>query len=102
MRVLLFWCGLAAAAVVGGKDHAATAAKLNAEAANAYQAKDGGQVRVYEKQAVELDRRNPQVLDNVACGEALQGNASEAVHFLTQLLAQKLDFGAETDPDFAK
>lgn len=102
MRALLFWCGLAAAAAVAGQDPAVKAAKLNAEAVKAYQAKDYAQFLAYEKQAVELDPRNPQVLYNVASGEALQGNASEAVHFLDQLLAQKLDFGAESDPDFAK
>src|SRR5262249_45529427 len=37
----------------------------------------------------------------VACGEALQSNARGAVRLLDQLLARKLDLGAEADDDFA-
>ncbi len=38
---------------------------------------------------------------NVACGEALTGNAAEAVRRLDDLAARKLDLGAETDDDFS-
>src|SRR5215467_6659057 len=78
-----------------------TPATLNAEAITAYQAKDYARFLALEKRALELAPGNPRIIYNVACGEALQSNATEAVRLLDQLLARKLDLGAETDDDFA-
>ena len=77
-----------------------TAAALNAAAIKAYQAKDYTQFLADEKRALALEPGNPRILYNVACGEALQGNARGAVRRLDQLLARKLDLGAEKDADF--
>lgn len=79
----------------------ADAAALNAEAIKAYQAKDYARFLATEKRALELEPANPRVLYNVACGEALMGNAPEAIRLLDQLVARKLDLGAETDEDFS-
>ena len=78
-----------------------TAAALNAEAMKAYQAKDYTRFLAYEKQALALEPDNPRLLYNVACGESLEGNAQAAIRMLDQVLSQKIDLGAETDPDFA-
>jgi hypothetical protein len=75
---------------------------LNAEAVKAYQAKDYSRFLALEKRAHELAPDNPRYLYNTACGEALQGNAKEAVRLLDRLVAWKLDLGAEQDGDFAK
>ena len=80
---------------------ASTQAALNAEAMKSYQAKDYSRFLEYERRALALEPTSPRLLYNVACGEALQGNAHEAVRLLDQLLARKLDLGAETDADFA-
>ena len=77
-----------------------TAASLNSEAVKAYKAKDFNGFLAFEKRALDLDPGNPRLTYNVACGEALQGNAPGAVRLLDQLLARQLDLGAETDPDF--
>ena len=82
-------------------DTAARAKSLDAAAVKAYQSKDYKSFLSDEKQAMELDPVNPRLIYNVACGESLQGNASEAVRWLDQLLARKLDLGAEADGDFA-
>src|SRR5262252_7522115 len=79
-----------------------TPATLNAEAIKAYRAKDYARFLALEKRALELEPGTPRLVYNVACGEALQGNAHEAVRLLDQLLARKLDLGAETDDDFAR
>lgn len=81
---------------------AKTAAELNAEAVQAYQAKDYAKFLELEKQALALDPANPRIVYNVACGESLGGNAGEAVRRLEQLANEwKLDLGAEADTDFA-
>jgi sugar lactone lactonase YvrE len=81
---------------------AKTAEELNAEAVQAYQAKDYGKFLELEKRALELNPANPRILYNVACGESLGGNAGEAVRRLEQLAIDwKLDLGAEADTDFA-
>jgi sugar lactone lactonase YvrE len=74
---------------------------LNAEAIKAYRAKDYARFLAYEKRALELQPGNPRLIYNVACGESLQGNALEAVRLLDQLVARRLDLGAETDDDFS-
>ncbi|HEY6305014.1 MAG TPA: hypothetical protein VI488_00985 [Candidatus Angelobacter sp.] len=76
-------------------------ATLNAEAMKAYQAKDYTGFLADEKRALQLEPANPRLIYNVACGEALLGNAGEAVRLLEQLTARKLDLGAETDEDFS-
>jgi sugar lactone lactonase YvrE len=67
----------------------------------AYQAKDYAAFLANEKRALALDPASPRLIYNVACGEALTGNAAEAVRRLDDLVALKLDLGAETDDDFA-
>src|SRR5690348_8604838 len=61
-------------------------AALNAEAVKAYQAKDYSQFLTLEKRAMELAPDNPRYVYNAACGEALQGNAKQAVRLLDQLI----------------
>jgi sugar lactone lactonase YvrE len=78
-----------------------TPAALNAEAITAYRAKDYARFLALERRALELAPASPRIIYNVACGEALGGNAGEAVRLLDQLVARKLDLGAETDDDFA-
>ena len=77
-----------------------TAADLNAQAIKAYQAKDYKSFLQNEQRALQLDPSNPRYLYDVACGQSLTGNAKEAVRLLDQLLARKLDLGAENDGDF--
>jgi sugar lactone lactonase YvrE len=76
-------------------------ASLNDQAIKAYQAKDYAGFLSYEKRALELEPANPRFMYNVACGQALTGNAAEAVRLLDELVNRKLDLGAETDDDFA-
>ena len=76
-------------------------AEWNAEAVKAYRAKDYATFLADERKGLALEPENPRLIYNTACGEALNGNAKEAVALLTQLLARKLDLGAETDGDFA-
>lgn len=92
---------LASSFLSSAQQQASTQADLNAAAIKAYQAKDYATFLADEKSALELAPANPRLIYNVACGEALQGNAAESVRRLDQLLAQKLDLGAETDTDFA-
>ncbi|SRR5579875_176778 len=92
--------GILAVTAGGGQETSMTASELNAEAVKAYQGKDYGRFLAYEKRALDLDPTNERFIYNVACGEALLGNAREAVRLLGRLLADKLDFGAETDSDF--
>ena len=82
-------------------DPANRLAELDAEAGKAYRAKDYARFIVLERQALVLAPSNARVLYNVACGEGLRGNTREAVRLLDQLLARKLDLGAENDEDFA-
>src|SRR5215469_12803263 len=79
-----------------------TAAEWNAQAIKAYRARDYDAFLADEKLALNLEPTNPRFLYNVACGEALRGNAQEAVQLLDQLLARKLDLGALTDEDFSR
>jgi len=74
---------------------------LNAAAVKAYQSKNYADFLANEKRALVLDPSDPRLIYNVACGEALTGNAAEAVRHLDDLVARKLDLGAETDDDFA-
>jgi sugar lactone lactonase YvrE len=78
-----------------------TPAALNEAAMKAYQAKDYAAFLANEKRALDLQPGTPRLIYNVACGEALQGNAAEAVRRLESLVARKLDLGAEADDDFA-
>jgi sugar lactone lactonase YvrE len=77
-----------------------TPAALDAEAARAYRARNFAQFVALEKRASALDPANPRYLYNIACGQALSGDATEAVRLLNRLFALKLDFGAATDTDF--
>jgi hypothetical protein len=79
-----------------------TATEWNGEAIKAYRAKDYEAFLADEKRALDLEPSNPRFLYNVACGEALLGNVRESVRLLDQLLARKLDLGAQTDEDFSK
>lgn len=95
--ISLLWSILALGAAASQEP---TATALNAEAIKAYQAKDYAAFLNYEKRALELQPENPRFKYNVACGQSLQGNTPEAVKLLDQLLAEKIDLGAETDSDF--
>ncbi len=88
-------------ALSGASQEVPTAASLNARAVAAYRAKDYAAFLKLEQQVHELEPENPRFIYNVACGEALNGHPAEAIQFLDKLLEQKLDFGAETDPDLA-
>jgi sugar lactone lactonase YvrE len=79
---------------------ASSSEDLNAEAIKAYQAKDYARFLEYAKRALALEPDSPRLIYNVACGEALRGNAAEAVRLLDRLLTRKLDLGAEGDDDF--
>jgi sugar lactone lactonase YvrE len=102
MRVVLpgVLCGLFALSVAS--QGVPTAASLNAKAVAAYQAKDFAAFLRLGQQAHALEPENPQYMYNVACGEALNGHPAEAIQFLDKLLEERLDFGAETDPDLAR
>jgi sugar lactone lactonase YvrE len=76
-------------------------ADLNAAAIKAYQAKNYAEFLANEQRALALDPDNARLGYNVACGEALTGNAKEAVRHLDELVDRKLDLGAEGDDDFA-
>jgi sugar lactone lactonase YvrE len=89
------------AMVQGSQAPSDTPAAINADAIKAYRAKDYARFLALEKRALELAPSTPRFIYNVACGEALQGNAPEAVRLLDQLLTRKLDLGAETDDDFS-
>lgn len=78
-----------------------SATELDAAALMAYRAKDYKQFVLDEQQALQLDPCNPRILYNLACGEALQDRADEAVQILDQLADRKLDLGEEQDSDFA-
>jgi sugar lactone lactonase YvrE len=78
-----------------------TTAELNTEAVKAYQAKDYKRFLDLEQRALQLTPENPRLQYNVACGQSLNGNPKEAVRLLNQLVARKLDLGAENDTDFA-
>jgi sugar lactone lactonase YvrE len=95
---------LASCVVVAAKSQqpTITATEWNADAIKAYRARDYKAFLADEKRALDLEPGNPRFLYNVACGEALQGNAQEAVRLLDQLLARRLDLGAQTDEDFSK
>jgi len=82
------------------QEPASSSTELNAEAIKAYQAKDYARFLDFEKRALALTPNSPRFMYNVACGEALLGNAGEAVRLLDRLLARKLDLGAEADDDF--
>jgi hypothetical protein len=100
-KLAFLLCSFFVTAISTSQETPATAAALNAEAIKAYQAKDYARFLAYEKQALALEPDNPRVVYNVACGESLAGNASEAVRLLDQLLLKKIDLGAEMDDDFA-
>lgn len=92
--------GLTAMAAAG-QTPGATAADLNAQAVEAYQAKNFALFLDLEEKALVLDPENPRWAYNVACGEALTGHAAEAVRVLDGLTARELDMGAEADGDFS-
>ena len=73
---------------------------MSAAAIKAYQAKDFATFLAYEKRALALEPSNPRLMYNVACGEALRGNAVAAIRLLDQTVAMKLDLGAASDRDF--
>ena len=99
-RSLLF-AAILSVSLAAAQDTPATPEALNAAAIKAYQAKDYAAFLANEKQALALVPGSPRLIYNVACGEALTGNAAAAVRHLDDLVALKLDLGAETDDDFA-
>lgn len=107
IATLVFFAGsllissLAAQTEAASANSAETLASLNTEARAAYQQKDYARFLSLENQALQLSPGNPRLIYNVACGESLQGNSRGAVKRLDQLLALKLDLGAEKDDDFS-
>jgi sugar lactone lactonase YvrE len=89
------------AGIAASQDAGRTAVELNAEGVQAYQAKDYARFLELEKRALAADPENPRWAYNVACGEALRGDAPAAVRVLDGLVARQVDLGAETDGDFA-
>jgi sugar lactone lactonase YvrE len=96
----LFVLGAAFAGPSLAESPADSAAVLNAAAIQAYQAKDYASFLANEKRALAWTPENQRLMYNVACGEALTGDADAAVKMLDRLLEQKCDFGAERDGDF--
>jgi sugar lactone lactonase YvrE len=88
-------------ALLFAQEIANTPEALSAAAIKAYQAKDYAGFLAFEKRALALEPDSPRILYNLACGEALERHAAEAVKMLDQLLVRKLDLGAGTDDDFA-
>ncbi len=82
------------------QDTPVTSEALNTAAIQAYKTRNYADFLANEKRALALDPANPRLIYNVACGEALTGNAAEAVRRLDDLVARELDLGAETDNDF--
>jgi sugar lactone lactonase YvrE len=101
VSVLCAACVLFFSTASPAQDTPATPEALTAAAITAYKARNYVDFLANEKRALALDPANPQLIYNVACGEALTGNAAEAVRHLDDLVARKLDLGAETDDDFA-
>ena len=95
------WLQLLCLALAFLQDVPENPAALSAEAVKAYQAKDYARFLEYSKRAMNLAPANPRFAYNVACGEALQGNAAEAVRLLDALVTRKLDLGAANDEDFS-
>jgi hypothetical protein len=91
MKVVLFAVLYGLFALSVGSQEVPNAATLNAKAVAAYQAKDYYAFLKLEQQAHELEPKNPQIVYNLACGEALNGHPAEAIQFLDKLLQQKLD-----------
>ncbi len=103
VRRLALWIALAGffPANLPSQEVPNTPAAPNAAAIKAYQAKNYAEFLADEKRSHALDPANPRYLYNVACGESLTGNGAEAVRLLNELVARKLDLGAETDDDFS-
>lgn len=80
----------------------ARAYDLDAQAAQAYRAKDYARFLELEQQALAADPENPRWAYDVACGQALRGDAAAAVRQLNGLVARQIDYGAATDGDFSK
>ncbi len=89
------------AATLASQEARPTAVDLDAQAVKAYAAKDYARFLELEQQALAADPENPRWAYDVACGEALRGNAPDAVRTLNELVGRQIDFGAETDGDFA-
>ncbi len=80
----------------------ARAYDLDAQAGQAYRAKDYARFLELEQQALAADPENPRWAYDVACGEALRGDAAASVRWLDGLVARQIDYGAAADGDFSK
>lgn len=94
--------GLASAACLAQPAQQAQAYDFDAQATQAYRAKDYARFLELEQRALAADPQNPRWAYDVACGEALRGDASAAVRLLNGLVARQIDYGATTDTDFSK
>jgi hypothetical protein len=74
--------------------------RLNREARKAYAAKDWTAFVEKTKQALAFVPGRPATLYNLACGEALTGNAQEAMRILAELVDRKVDLNYEKESDF--
>ncbi len=71
------------------------------KAVAAYQQKDWAAFLENSRQAERFTPGNPRLVYNLACAEALTGDARGAAKHLESLLDRKLDLGLEADADFA-
>jgi sugar lactone lactonase YvrE len=99
--ISIFFIAASLVCLAAAQDRPDSAEALNNQAIQAYRAKDYARFLDLEKRASVLDPATPRYLYNVACGQALTGDARGAVQTLDQLLSRKLDLGAENDTDFA-
>lgn len=102
-RCTAFVIGFAGLAgiLLASQESRPTAFELNAQAVQAYRAKDYARFLNLEQKALAADPENPRWAYNVACGHALRGDAPAAVRILDGLAARQLDMGADADADFA-
>ena len=93
---------LFAFAEVGPSDaDRAKSLEFQKKALAAYQAKDWPAFLENARQASALRPGEPRILYTLACAEARNGHAAGAAKILEGLVERKLDFGSETDDDFA-
>jgi len=87
--------------IVAPSSHADDYATARAELVAAYQAQDYDAMVVAARSSLAARPGYPGALFNVALAEALNGNPSESLSTLKQLLAQGIDFGAGEMDQFA-
>jgi hypothetical protein len=71
------------------------------KAIEAYRSRDWAGFLANARRAQALDPDNPRILYTLACAQARNGHAAESAKLLETLLDRRLDFGSESDEDFA-